>query len=76
MEPIVFDLELMHEFFDHAASILEQAVKTDEPAAVLYGAAGIAMNPRVAGGRLTVEPDAVQAAATLLRGIAKEAGNS
>ena len=32
------------------------------------------MNPRVAGGRLTAERDAVQTAATLLRSIALEAG--
>jgi hypothetical protein len=75
MEPIVFDLEVMHEFFDRAAGILEQAAKTDESAAVLYTAAGIAMNPRVTEGRLSVEREAVQTAATLLRGIAKEAGN-
>ena len=76
MEPIVFDLEVMHEFFDRAAGILEQAAKTDESAAVLYTAAGIAMNPRVTEGRLSVEREAVQTAATLLRGIAKEAGNT
>lgn len=75
MEPIVFDLEVMHEFFDRAAGILEYAAGSNEPAAVLYGAAGIAMNPGTAGGRLTVERSAIQTAAALLRGIATEAGS-
>ena len=73
MEPIVFDLEVMHEFFDRAAGILEQAAGSETPAAVLYGAAGIAMNPRAAGGRLTVDLDAIKTAAALLRSIAADA---
>jgi len=72
----MYDQEVMHEFFDRAAGILERAAGTDEAAAVLYGTAGIAMNPRVVGGRLTVEQDAILRAAGLLRGIATEAGNS
>lgn len=75
MEPIVFDLEVMHEFFDRAAGILEQAAGSETPAAVLYGAAGIAINPRAAGGRLTVAPDAIKTAAALLRSIAVDAGS-
>jgi hypothetical protein len=73
MEPIVFDLEVMHEFFDRAAGILEQAAGSETPAAVLYAAAGIAMNPRAAGGRLTVDLDAIKTAAALLRSIAADA---
>jgi len=67
MEPIVFDLEAMHEFFDRAAGILEQAAGSETPAAVLYGAAGISMNPMVAGRRLTVTSDAIKTAAALVR---------
>ena len=73
MEPIVYDLEVMHEFFDRAAGILEQAARHEDSAAVLYGRAGIAMNARIRNGRLTVQPDAVNDAATLLRSIATEA---
>jgi len=76
MEPIVYDLEVMHEFFDRAAVILEQAARHEDSAAVLYGRAGIAINPGIRSGRLTVQSDAVNDAASLLRSIATEAASA
>jgi hypothetical protein len=73
MEPIVYDLEVMAEFFGRAAETLERASRHDVPAASLYSSAGIAMNPRIEHGRLTVEPNAIQGAAALLRSISNEA---
>ena len=74
MEPIVYDLDVMAEFFGRAAAILEQSMRQDDSAAVLYGRAGSAMNATITQGRLSAEPDAIVFAATLLRSIAKQAG--
>ena len=73
MEPIVYDTDVMAEFFSHAASVLEHALRCEDPAAAIYGKAGSIINAEVTAGRLTVRSDAMGLAATLLRSIADEA---
>jgi hypothetical protein len=75
MEPIVYDLSVMSEFFGHAAGVLERCTRSDDPAATLFSQAGCAINPVVSGGRLTVDMKSVQNAADLLRSIAKDAAD-
>jgi hypothetical protein len=73
MEPIVYDLKVMAEFFGYAADVLDQASGTDSPAAAIYARAGGVINPVVMNGRLTVNDDFMASASALLRGIAADA---
>ena len=73
MEPIVYDLDVMQEFFGKAAHTLQQAAQSSSPGATLYAKAGIAINPRVIGGRLDAAPESIAMAMNILHGIAAEA---
>lgn len=73
MEPIVYDTDVMAEFFSRGASVLEHALRCEDPAAAIYGEAGSIINAEVTAGRLTVRSDAMGSASTLLRSIAEEA---
>jgi hypothetical protein len=73
MEPIVYDLDVMQEFFGKAAHTLQQAAQSSSPGATLYAKAGIAINPRVLDGRLDAGPESIAMAMNILQGIAAEA---
>lgn len=72
MEPIVYDVTVMSEFFAYAATVIEQAFQSENPAAALYGKAGSVINAAETNGQLTVTTDGMRLAATLLRSIAEE----
>lgn len=73
MEPIVYDLDVMAEFFSHAATVLDEAAKSPDPAATLYGRAGCVINPGMMNGQLSVRLNELSRGAALFHSIAQEA---